>query len=68
MPSFAGKALKMKEIRSMATPLPKPAAKRPYEKPVVRTETMFETAALACGKYPSGPIGQYQCGSILQNS
>ena len=41
---------------------------RTYEKPRIRTETMFETSALACGKCMSGPVGQYQCGSLLQNS
>ena len=42
--------------------------KKAYEKPEVRTEAMFETSALACGKCMSGPVGQYQCGSLLQNS
>lgn len=46
----------------------RPTGRRPYEKPVVNTETMFETSALACGKCMSGPVGQYQCGSLLQNS
>jgi len=39
-----------------------------YVKPEVRSEQMFETSALACGKCLSGPVGQYQCGSLLQNS
>ncbi len=46
----------------------RPNGRRPYEKPVVRTEAMFETSALACGKCMSGPVGQYQCGSLLQYS
>ena len=47
---------------------PSAPEKKSYEKPEVRTETMFETSALACGKCMSGPVGQYQCGSLLQNS
>lgn len=47
----------------------KPTARRqPYEKPLVRSEKMFETNALACGKCVSGPVSQYQCGSLLMNS
>jgi len=42
--------------------------RKPYAAPAVLTEKMFETAALACGKCTSGPVGQYQCGSLLQNS
>jgi|GEM_PF-1509537 len=49
-------------------PTPRAPEKKAYEKPEVRTETMFETSALACGKCMSGPVGQYQCGSLLQNS
>jgi hypothetical protein len=45
-----------------------PKARRPYEKPTVRSEQMFETNALACGKCTSGPVGQFQCGSLLMNS
>ena len=50
------------------TSAPEPSAKLSYDKPKVYTESMFETAALACGKCTSGPVGQYQCGSLLQNS
>ena len=32
---------------------PRPA-KKPYEKPAVRFERVFETAALACGKLLAG--------------
>ena len=39
-----------------------------YVKPEVRSEQMFETSALACGKCISGPVGQYNCGSLAQNS
>jgi hypothetical protein len=34
----------------------KPAAKRPYQKPEVRHERVFETMALSCGK--KGPTQQ----------
>jgi hypothetical protein len=34
-----------------ASPLEaKPAARKPYQKPAVRHEPVFETSALACGK------------------
>ena len=42
--------------------------KRPYETPTVRSERMFETNALSCGKCTSGALPQYQCGTMLQNS
>lgn len=42
--------------------------RRPYTPPAVKSEKMFETNALSCGKCVSGPVGQYQCGSVLQNS
>jgi hypothetical protein len=29
--------------------------KRPYEKPLFRSEELFETAVLACGKLPQDP-------------
>lgn len=45
-----------------------PETRKAYEKPQVHSEKMFETNALACGKCASGPTGQYQCGSLLQNS
>lgn len=48
--------------------LPAKAARRPYEKPVVHSEKMFETSALACGKCLSGPVGQYQCMTLGSNS
>lgn len=44
------------------------SVRRPYEKPVVHSEKMFETNALACGKCVSGPVSQFQCGSLLMNS
>ena len=42
--------------------------RKPYKKPTVHTEKMFETAALACGKCTSGPVSQYNCGSLIDNS
>ena len=42
--------------------------KKKYEKPSVRSEKMFETNALACGKCSSGPVSQSTCGSLLSNS
>jgi len=35
--------------------------KKPYKKPEIRTEKVFETAALACGKCVSGPFNQAAC-------
>jgi hypothetical protein len=37
------------EVSVRAEPEPQPARK-PYEKPAFRTERIFETMALACGK------------------
>ena len=39
--------------------------KRPYEKPAFRSERVFETMALACGKISST---QGQCRSSLKTS
>lgn len=38
--------------------------KKPYKKPAMKTERVFETAALACGKCQSGPTGQAACRSL----
>ena len=35
--------------------------KKPYEKPKIKTEKVFETAALACGKCLKGPFNQQAC-------
>ena len=35
-----------------------------YEKPVVISEQMFDTSALACGMCTSGPFPQFACGSL----
>lgn len=35
--------------------------KKPYQKPSMKTEKVFETAALACGKCITGPISQLAC-------
>ncbi len=49
-----------------ATPLePRPAARKPYQKPAVRHEQVFETSALACGKVHTT---QRQCHSNRKNS
>ena len=39
--------------------------KRPYQKPAFRSETIFETMALACGKLRGT---QGQCRRLLSNS
>ncbi len=42
--------------------------KKKYEKPRLKTEKVFETAALACGKCLSGPISQLACKSLRKFS
>lgn len=43
--------------------------KKPYEKPRVTTEKVFETAALACGKCTTGnPTQQLACKSLKKFS
>ncbi len=43
----------------------KPAGKKPYQKPSLRFEKVFETMALACGKiHPT----QFQCRFNRKNS
>lgn len=42
--------------------------KKPYEKPKMRTEKVFETAALACGKCTTGPISQLACKTLKKFS
>jgi len=42
--------------------------KRKYEKPKIKTEKIFETAALACGKCQTGPINQLACKSLRKGS
>lgn len=39
-----------------------------YQTPQIRTEKMFETASLACGKCTTGPFPQYQCGAYTRLS
>ena len=51
-----------------ASPGAEKTGRAPYEAPTVHTEVMFETSALACGKCLSGPVGQFQCGSVINNS
>jgi hypothetical protein len=39
-------------------------AKKPYSKPVIKSERIIETAALACGKcFAGGPLYQQACQS-----
>ena len=42
--------------------------KKPYIKPAIKSEKVFETAALACGKCKSGPTGQQACKSLKSAS
>ena len=42
--------------------------KKTYEKPRLKTEKIFETAALACGKCLSGPISQLACKTLKKFS
>lgn len=42
--------------------------KKPYKKPAIKTEKIFETAALACGKCQTGPTGQQACRSLKKRS
>lgn len=42
--------------------------KKTYEKPALRTEKVFETAALACGKCNTGPISQLACKTLKKVS
>jgi len=42
--------------------------KKKYEKPAIKSEKVFETAALACGKCVAGPTGQLQCRTLKQSS
>jgi len=37
------------------TPLATPKGKKPYTKPSVSSEPIYETSALACGKVQTGP-------------
>lgn len=42
--------------------------RKPYRKPQILTEAIFETTALACGKCTSGPFSQFACSTIERNS
>jgi hypothetical protein len=42
--------------------------KKAYEKPRMKTEKVFETAALACGKCQSGAINQLACKTVKKTS
>ncbi len=42
----------------MARKAEKKRKKKPYEKPAIQTESVIESATLACGKcLPGGPVG-----------
>ena len=42
--------------------------KKKYEKPSIKSEKIFETAALACGKCVTGPISQLACKTLKKFS
>lgn len=42
--------------------------RKKYEKPAVKTDKVFETAALACGKCLTGPTNQLACKTLRKRS
>ena len=42
--------------------------KKKYEKPEIKTDKVFETAALACGKCQTGPTNQLACKTLRKRS
>jgi len=42
--------------------------KKSYSKPSIKTEKVFETAALACGKCQTGPTNQLGCKTLRKKS
>jgi hypothetical protein len=42
--------------------------KKKYIKPKIKTQKVFETAALACGKCLTGPINQLACKTVKRAS
>jgi hypothetical protein len=42
--------------------------KKKYIKPKIKTQKVFETAALACGKCLTGPINQLACKTVRRVS
>lgn len=42
--------------------------KRPYQKPDLETEKIFEVNAPTCGKCTSGPTGGFACGRLKRSS
>jgi hypothetical protein len=42
--------------------------KKKYIKPKIKTQKVFETAALACGKCLTGPINQLACRTVKRVS
>ena len=43
-------------------------SKKKYAKPELKSEKVFETAALACGKCITGPTGQLACKTLKKFS
>jgi hypothetical protein len=42
--------------------------KKKYVKPAIKSEKVFETAALACGKCLTGPTNQLACRTLRKKS
>jgi len=42
--------------------------RKKYTKPAIKSEKVFETAALACGKCQGGPISQLGCNTLRKKS
>ena len=45
------------EKRTASSKPPAPGEKKPYNKPSVASESIYEVTALACGKTPGGGTG-----------
>ena len=45
-----------------------PPARRPYVKPALETEKIFEVNAPTCGKCQRGPTGGLACSRLRRNS
>ncbi|MGQ9489014.1 MAG: hypothetical protein ACUVTY_14590 [Armatimonadota bacterium] len=58
----------MDKHRETETAPDRRSARKPYRKPQILTEEIFETTALACGKCTSGPFSQFACSTIERNS
>ncbi|MCS6950543.1 MAG: hypothetical protein NZ520_08795 [bacterium] len=58
----------MEKHQEQRVPSPSDKPRKPYRKPQMLTEPIFETTALACGKCTSGPFSQFACSTIQRNS